>query len=112
MLIHQTPFKPRLAGDGYAIQYLTGSSEKSRQTSFRLGSGPLANVDGMNRATLADLDLHSLELLSRRCEHLIREQRAGLEEYELYVACQYELARRRTRASQFDSAARCLASTQ
>ena len=66
----------------------------------------------MKREDLTNGSLHWLESLSRHCEKLIREQRAGLEEYELYVECQYELARRRTHASQLDSAARCLARTQ
>ena len=47
-----------------------------------------SNVD------VSKLSLSGVEQLTERCEHLIYSHKAALEDYELYIRCQTELARR------------------
>lgn len=53
----------------------------------------------MNQNDLKQISVHWLKSLTRHCEKLIKENRAGIEEYELYVRCQVELAQRETAES-------------
>ncbi len=43
---------------------------------------------------ISKLSLKSVEQLTERCEHLIHSHKAVLEDYELYIECQAELAKR------------------
>jgi hypothetical protein len=48
----------------------------------------------MKQIHVTSLSAERLTTLKDTCERLIRQQQAGLEEYELYVCCQAELVRR------------------
>ena len=45
---------------------------------------------------VSKLSLRGVEQLTERCEHLIYSHKAALEDYELYIKCQAELAKRDT----------------
>ena len=48
----------------------------------------------INKVDIDNLSLQGVEQLTKHCEWLIEHSQADLAEYELYIRCQKELAKR------------------
>ena len=53
----------------------------------------------INKVDIDNLSLQGVEQLTKHCEWLIENQQADLAEYELYIRCQGELAKRQHEAT-------------
>lgn len=59
-----------------------------------MSSDLLCQTSTMTDFDVSKLSLKGVEQLTEQCEHLIYSHKAALEDYELYIECQTELARR------------------
>ena len=59
-----------------------------------MSSDLLCQTSTMTNLDVSKLSLKGVEQLTAQCEYLIYSHKAVLEDYELYIECQTELAKR------------------